>query len=390
MASIRRRRWTSAKGKRVAWVVDYLDQLGKRRHRTFERKDQAEAFMVEAKHEIRQGLHAVHRESPRLADVAAQWLAAKRAEGLEEHTLRSYESASRLHLVPRIGSLKLSQITRPVVEGLKDELMGERSPATARSTVQQLRTILGFAQGRGLVAFNAAIGVTVRQRGRLKKQLEVGCDVPSREQVRALLESVGDKWRPILVTAVFTGMRSSELRGLAWDAVDFDKKTITVRQRANEKGIIGAPKSATSRRSIPMVPILSNTLRAWREQCPKSKSNLVFPRGSGRPIEHAVLHRSLLRPLQTELGMIDEQGRHLFGMHSFRHFYASWLIDEAFSPKQVQSLLGHSSITITFDTYGHLFSTGDLGLKLAESAELLVPSATIAQHETQGYVSTIG
>lgn len=71
-------------------------------------------------------------------------------------------------------------------------------------------------------------------------------------------------------------MRASELRGLTWSAVDFDTKTIAVRQRADEWGAIGMPKSAAGQREIPVLPTVLNTLREWKLRCPQGELDLVF------------------------------------------------------------------------------------------------------------------
>lgn len=82
------------------------------------------------------------------------------------------------------------------------------------------------------------------------------------------MEAATGRWRPFLVTALFTGMRASELRGLNWSNVDLDKGIIHVRQRADAWGTIGKPKSKAGNRDIPLVPMVINTLREWRAICP--------------------------------------------------------------------------------------------------------------------------
>jgi integrase len=84
-----------------------------------------------------------------------------------------------------------------------------------------------------------------------------------------------------------------------------------VRQRADAWGRIGLPKSATSRRDVPMAPMVVNTLKEWRLACPKGELGLVFPNGAGKVESHAnIVNRGLGH-----------------GLHRFRHFFASWLID---------------------------------------------------------------
>ena len=166
------------------------------------------------------------------------------------------------------------------------------------------------------------------------------------------------------MTAIFTGMRASELRGLTWDAVDFKRNVLHVRQRANLWGEIGAPKSAAGAREIPMSPMVVNALREWRLACPRQKPAegdgegrlwLVFPNGNGKVENHANIANRGFYALQIAAGMVAEDGKPKYGLHALRHFFASWAIEQGFSPKRVQALLGHSSIQMTFDVYGHLF-----------------------------------
>jgi integrase len=158
-----------------------------------------------------------------------------------------------------------------------------------------------------------------------------------------------------MIAAVFTGMRASELRGLTWDDVDFKRGVIHVRQRANLWGEIGAPKSAAGAREIPMSPMVVNALKEWRLACPKGVAGLVFPNGRGNVENHANIANRCFYALQIEAGMVGADGRAKYGLHTLRHFFASWAIERGFSPKRLQALLGHSSIQMTFDIYGHWF-----------------------------------
>jgi integrase len=204
----------------------------------------------------------------------------------------------------------------------------------------------------------SAAARTVRAERRLWRQRAASQEAqgqgehPSPDEIRALLAASTGRQKAMLVVAVFSGLRASEIRGLRWQDVDFDRKLLLVRVRADMSGNLGALKSESSRRDIPMSPMLLNTLREWKLACPKGELRFVFPgRGGGVP-SHNLL-----------MDCIGGQ------VHRFRHFYASWLIDQGFGPKRCQQLLGHSSIKVTFDTYGHLFPQEDDHDRLA-AAEL--------------------
>jgi integrase len=141
----------------------------------------------------------------------------------------------------------------------------------------------GVAQGRGYVAQNVALGVKIKSDNReaAKGPLRPGVDFPTMAELNALIDNASGRLRPFIVTAIFTGMRLSELRGLRWLDVDLDAGVIHVRQRANAWGKMGPPKSKAGKRDIPLAPIVVNTLRAWR---PSSQGELVFRTRSDRPL----------------------------------------------------------------------------------------------------------
>jgi len=168
-------------------------------------------------------------------------------------------------------------------------------------------------------------------------------------------------------------MRSSELRGLTWDADDFDRKVLRVHQRADAWNEMGPPKSEAGERAIPMAPMVVNALREWKLACPKGELGLVFPNGAGKIENHANIANRGCYALQVNSGIVDTAGGAKYGVHSLRHFFASWAIEREFSPKRVQALMGHSSIQMTFDLYGHLFpSLEDDHAKFAAGETALV------------------
>jgi integrase len=152
-------------------------------------------------------------------------------------------------------------------------------------------------------------------------------------------------------------MRASELRGLRWQDVDLDAGVAHVRQRADAWRKIGAPKSAAGTRDIPLVPMAINALRQWRLACPIGELDLVFPNSCGRVENHTNTLKRFWFPLQRACGITDGAGKARYAFHSLRHAAASLFIAHlGWTPKRVQAVLGHASIGMTFDRYGHLFA----------------------------------
>jgi len=149
-------------------------------------------------------------------------------------------------------------------------------------------------------------------------------------------------------------------------ATSTSRKVLHVRQRADRYAVIGKPKSKASHRTVPLGPTVVNALREWKPSsklaCPKGEHGLVFPTPSGAIALHNDVVRAFIVAVRA-LGLTGANGQPKYtGLHALRHFYASWCINPIELGGQgvskiVQQLLGHSSIVMTMDTYGHLFPT---------------------------------
>jgi integrase len=357
MAKVRKRTWKTGEAVKTAWVADYLDQVGKRRLKTFMTRKAADAWLVTARHEISQGVHTPASASITVGEAGDLWLAQAESDGLERSTLGQYRPHLELHIKPLIGAVRLAEFSPGMVQSFRNDLVaGGRSRAMVRKVLVTLGTLLANAMTAGKVARNVVRDQSreTRRQNRHTKRLEVGVDVPTKDEIRAMLAHAQGRWRPLVVTTVFTGLRASELRGLRWADVDLEQAALTVRQRADYWGSIGSPKSDAGKRTVPLAPVVVNTLREWRLTCPKSAADLVFPNGKGHPQALNTILCSGLGPLQHAAGITDTD-KPKYGMHAFRHAAASLFIEQGFSPKRVQALMGHSTIQLTFDTYGHLF-----------------------------------
>jgi integrase len=330
--SIRKRQWTTRLGEqKEAWLVDYTDQDGKRHIRTFQRKKEADDYRATVHIDIRRGVHTSAKDT--VADAGKKWLA-DAEERLEAATVESYKQHLSQHILPFIGAVKLSQLTVPAVRLFMDKLRAEkRSPAMIKRVVGDLGAILADAQERGKVAQNVVRSLSRNRKGkkheqRHKHRPKVGIDIPTPEEIKAIIAHLDGRWRPLLLTAIFTGLRASELRGLRWEDVDLKRAVLHVNQRADKFKQIGKPKSASGHRDVPMPPLLLNTLREWKLRCPKSEHGLVFPTGSGGIEYHSNIVTRGLAPAQIAAGVVTKNGKAKYtGLHALRHFYASWCIN---------------------------------------------------------------
>jgi integrase len=285
------------------------------------------------------------------------------------------------HINPRIGHERLARLTTPSINVFRDGLLKDVSRPLAKKVLTSLKSLITDAQRRGNIGQNVALPVTIKADERDQHKPEVGVDIPTPNEVRRILDAAGKfrpTFRPLLVTAVFTGLRASELRGLRWQDVDFKRAELTVKQRADRYNVIGRPKSKAGKRTVPLGPLVANTLKEWRLACPKSDQGLVFPTAEGQIADHKSLQRALAKvQIAAKVTTRTDEAKYP-GLHSLRHFYASWCINRRadggleLPAKVVQERLGHATIAMTMNVYAHLFPRNDDGDELAAAEKRLL------------------
>ncbi|ORE94055.1 phage integrase family protein [Stappia sp. 22II-S9-Z10] len=397
--SVRKRTWTTKGVEKSAWVVDYSDQHGKRRQKSFARKKEADAWAARAKTEVGDGLHVADSATVTIETAAKAWLQAVRRAGLEVGTVDQYERHSRLHIVPYLGARRLTEMTVPVVRAWQDQLRDAgRSSTTVRLATGSLGRILADAQDRGQVVRNAVREMarrpssSARVEKRQKARLRYGVDIPSTDEIKAIVGAAAGRHRAIILTAAFAGLRASELFGLSWADIELDQARLHVRQRADRDRNIGPPKSSAGRRTIPLPPMVVTALRDWQPKCPKGDLDLAFPTTTGKVQGYHNFVRDGFAPTLIAAGVVKASGRQdsdgkaivapKYGMHAMRHWFASWCCNRRsdggleLPPKAVQERLGHSTITLTMDVYGHLFPVQDEAEALAAAERAFLVDAT--------------
>ena len=218
--SVRKRTWATAKGeKKEAWIVDYTDQNGERHIQTYSRKKEPDAYHATVRVDVSQGTHTAPTKSITVAEAADDWIAFVKLEGRERTTLTAYRQQVDLHINPRMGREKLAKLTTPRINKLRDDLLVSISRAMARKVLTSLKSLLKDAKRRGNVAQNVALDVSISSDKRESK-LKAGVDIPTPDEIKRIVHAATGKYRPFLLTAIFTGLRSSELRGLRWQDVD--------------------------------------------------------------------------------------------------------------------------------------------------------------------------
>lgn len=399
--AIRKRTWTSKgkkkQAKKQAWIVDYYatsPRTGERSRivKQFKTEEEAKDFDAQTHVEKKQGMHVAASDNLTVREAAELWMDYIENDPdkqRERTTVDQYRQHVDLHINPLLGNVNLSKLTKPVIDKFTRSLLdrpsarsnGQKiSRATARKILTSYKSLLKYAMACGYAVPSPAMAAKVSTLAREQRNLEIGKDIPSTDEIREILDNAAGRWRPLILTACFSGMRSSELRGLRWENVDFDNRQIRVCERADSHNQIGPPKSRSGNRVIPLPPMVLNTLKEWKLKCPRQDGELayVFPNGVGNIESHANILQRGFWPAQIAAGAVDRSGNPKYGLHGLRHWYASWLINRKANgglelpAKTVQVRLGHANVGITLNTYSHLFPDGDDHHDELAAAELAI------------------
>ncbi len=327
--------------------------------------------------------------SPRLtfAEVAARWLAefeARVAAGeRRDRTFDLYRSQLHRHLLPRLGRRRLGLITADDVVALTRELQADGlSPWTVKRILGALSCVFTFALRRGYIAAHPFHRL---ERDERPHPLRSEQRVLTRTELARLFAACPRRYRVLLVTGAYTGMRLSEVLGLSWDDIDFAAGVIHVRHQL-ARGRRGVPphrippKTRASVREIPLLLQLAAVLRQHKSSSRFARgSDYVFATSNGTAFLHHNVSKRVLRRAATGAGL-DRDGRRV-RFHDLRHTFASHLIiDIRLDVVQVSRILGHARTSMTLDTYTHLFEEArhgaDVRAELAKSdfANLLGPT----------------
>jgi integrase len=286
-----------------------------------------------------------------LDQAASRWLTDARAGVVRTRSsypykpsaLRTYRIALRAHILPRLGHYRLSTITRHHIQQLADDLVARgAAPSTVRNAILPLRAIYRHAHHHDIVPDNPTTKLLL-PASRTRR------DRVARPQEAAnLITALPAADQAVWATALYAGLRRGELQALRWHDIDLERDVIRV-ERSWDR-VIGPidPKSHAGQRRVPLTQTLRRHIISHRLHHPHTDAeDLAFGRTAMRPfIPRTTLERARRAWAQTSLTPI------LF--HECRHTYAAYMIAAGVNPKALQTYMGHASITITLDRYGHL------------------------------------
>lgn len=287
---------------------------------------------------------------------AESWLERLGSSGLKPATVSNYRWVLGRHVLPHIGRHRLVALTPQHVRTL---LLAVSETGVSTRTVQLsravLRSMLADAERDQLIHRNVAALV---KGPRVEREEVVPWTAAEAGQFLTSLE--GHRLRPLFAVGVALGLRKGELLALRWQDVDLDVGVLRVRATVQRLGkgvglVTGSPKTARSRRTLPLPRVLVDALREHRraqelereEASSWHDSGLVFTTSKGTMIEPRNLNRFLDEA-------IARAGLRRIRFHDLRHTCASLLLAQGVSPRVVMEVLGHSQMSMTTDLYGHV------------------------------------
>jgi integrase len=364
---------TSRRGTGKRWLACYDDSEGHRHTKAFERRVDAENFLVQARTDVLRGQYVDPERGRRtVGSFAAEWLA---AQTFDPATRQQLDARLRNHILPVWKDIELGEV-RPL--GIQRWLLGleqKLSPSTISVTFVNFSTILKAAVAEELIARNPAVSPSVTKPPVIRQTV-----VPWRdEQVRAVIAAHRGRYRALIATIAGAGLRQGEAFGLSEDDVDLTEGVIRVARQikiVNNRLLLAPPKYRRPGEAARLVPISEGLVRIltghmatyppvevelpWRDPASikTAMARLIFTSRELRPLNKNYINAFIWKPALIEAGMPTARSDHN-GMHALRHYCASNWLEHGVSIKAVADYLGHRDEAFTLRTYTHFMPTAD-------------------------------
>jgi len=347
---------TKRHGRGKRWRVRYLDDTGSKVEKLFERKPDAEQFDRAVHTDVARGLYVdpiAGRET--VESYSERWRKAQMHRG---STAELMERTFRRHITPVLGPLAMSQVRSTHVQAWAKNV--DLAPSTARIAYSYLVSMFGSAVRDRVIAVSpCAGGINLPAVGNVEHV------IPTPKQVHELAAALPTRWRALVYVGAGLGLRHGEALGLELRHIDFLRREVRVEQQltvvSGRSPYLAPLKTKTSRRVVELPKVTANELaRHIREFPPvdvevddetdrrnpvKRPASLLFTTPRQLPIHRATWSHDWA-PAAKGVGLPPRTG-----FHSLRHYFATVLIFGGANVKSVQLALGHSTPTVTLNTY---------------------------------------
>jgi integrase len=328
----------SVESRNGKWMVRWRVH-GKPRSKTFKTRREALTHKSQIENDLVIG-RAVHAQAPGFREWAESWNANRL--GLRETTRVRNTILMNTHLLPHFGGAKLEAITQPQVQAFVSGL--DRSPATVKEIYQELKKCLDAAVAAKYLRDSPCVGITLPK---IERQEELFL---TQEQVHSLAESILPRYRALIYTLAFCGLRIGEAAALKPGSINLAKASLKVTESVSEvqgKQVTTAPKTKAGRREIPLPDFMVEVLTEHMAEYP---SQYVFIGRQGGQIRANAFRQRAFKNAKKKAGVPPE-----LRIHDLRHTAASIWISNGVDLLRVKKWMGHTSATFTLDRYGHLY-----------------------------------
>ena len=296
---------------------------------------------------------------PTIADVTFDW----------------YLSIANTHIIPELGDVHADKLTPYTIQGFINKMHNEKHLAvrTIKATRDVLKQTYTHAIEMKLTTTNPALGTKLPKQSRIKVEAKENEKViPVDERAIILSAAENDlRMKTALTVLMFTGMRVGEWLALTWGQVDFKNSTITIDRAITKtceydkngeltrrQTVVGSTKTQCSERQMKVPPAVIDVLKAWRKALPQhmrgtvandilAPDAVVFPNDRGEMRTYNGF-RTTYRRFMADNNLGE------YTLHSYRHTFATMLLESGVNPKIVQKMLGHADIETTLGTYSHV------------------------------------
>ena len=277
--------------------------------------------------------------------------------------IRGYQQVMAKRIMPDVGGVRLNEVTRVDLQDLADQWLSQGlDPSTIRATLVPVRALYRRALSRGDVAVNPTSGLELpAARGRRDR-------IATPEEAAALIATAPENDRALWATAFYAGLRRGELMALRWEDIDLTTGLIRVERSWDVRAGLIEPKSRAGKRAVPIASALREHLAAHALRSGR-RTGLAFSARPDKPFDPESLNQRARKAWQY---MDADRAEHKrgpiapIGLHECRHTFASLMIAAGVNAKALSTYMGHASIAITLDRYGHLMPGNE-----EEAADLL-------------------
>ncbi len=348
-------------GSGVWWV--FINNQGRRKSKRIGDQETAEKVAKEITERLKIGNYSMDEKpkAPVFDEYAEMWLEGYIKPLRRPSTHERYKDILDRYIKPAIGKKPIDEVRRGDIRNL---LLEMHKNGYSRSILCLIRDVcsgvMGYAVDDELIPANSVTGIIKRLQ--LDRERKLAIEPMTAEEINLFMQTCSKmlpEYYSFFLCAFRTGMRSGELIALHWPDIDWNKKNIKV-QRSFRRGVINKPKNNKTRLVDMSDQLISELKKLYTVRKKES-----LKQGRGEPFE-IIFHRyndymdqkfirRVFKRVLKKAGLREQK------LHITRHTYASLLLTAGESPVYVKEQLGHSSIDITVDIYGHLIPSSNRG-----------------------------